>query len=88
MLAASTRSPWAMAWSGSMAAVALMLMVAITAEADASSEDPQLCYCPCMKDQCMTIEGATREVCAAACDQGCRDSGAAGQPNHYEFCGF
>lgn len=78
-----------MASSGSKAAMALMLMVAVaTAAADSSSEDPQLCYCPCMKDQCMIIEGATREVCAAACDQGCRNSGTAGQPNPYEFCGF
>ncbi|URE04242.1 hypothetical protein MUK42_19529 [Musa troglodytarum] len=41
-----------------------------------------------MKDQCMRIDKATKEECASACDKGCREAGAGGQPNPLEFCGF
>ncbi|WOK94334.1 hypothetical protein Cni_G03036 [Canna indica] len=73
------------------AAVLLLIVAAMVVEvavAGPKEEDPTICYCPCMKDQCMILDGATREMCAVACDKGCRESGFAGQPNPYEFCGF
>ncbi|CAL9128123.1 unnamed protein product [Musa hybrid cultivar] len=68
--------------------IAALLVAASTERATATGDDPQLCYCPCMQDQCMTIGTATKEECARACDAGCREGGLPGQPNRFEFCGF
>ncbi|KAJ8461414.1 hypothetical protein OPV22_034340 [Ensete ventricosum] len=67
---------------------AALLVAASTERAMALSDDPYLCYCPCMQDQCMTIDAATKKECARACDAGCREAGLPGQPNRFEFCGF
>ncbi|URE04241.1 hypothetical protein MUK42_19529 [Musa troglodytarum] len=75
------------------AAMVFLLTAVLVAAASAqqvatSYDDPASCYCPCMKDQCMRIDKATKEECASACDKGCREAGAGGQPNPLEFCGF
>ncbi|CAL9127230.1 unnamed protein product [Musa textilis] len=68
--------------------IAALLVAASTERATADGDDPHVCYCPCMQDQCMTMTAATKEECARACDTGCREGGFPGQPNRFEFCGF
>ncbi|URE09944.1 hypothetical protein MUK42_04492 [Musa troglodytarum] len=68
--------------------IAAVVAAATVEQARADFEDPENCYCPCMRDQCMLLDGATKGVCARACDKGCREAGYCGQPNPFEFCGF
>ncbi|RWW02095.1 hypothetical protein GW17_00034839 [Ensete ventricosum] len=74
---------------GVMALLIVAVVAAATVEqARADFDDPATCYCPCMKNECMTLDGATKGVCARACDKGCREASFSGQPNPFEFCGF
>ncbi|KAG1366546.1 hypothetical protein COCNU_13G003360, partial [Cocos nucifera] len=66
-------------------AMVVMVLMASAAPAAADKED---CFCPCMRDKCMVIAGATRDDCAAACTDGCHQLEMEGQPNPGEFCGF
>ncbi|ONK75572.1 uncharacterized protein A4U43_C03F18320 [Asparagus officinalis] len=38
----------------------ITVVVAVAVTVDAQSED---CFCPCMRDQCMTIPGQPRRLC-------------------------
>merc|ERR1739842_256978 len=67
-----------------LALVGLMVMALVSP----SAQNKEDCFCPCMRDKCMTIQDATREECAPACTEGCNQAGYQGQPNPKEFCGF
>merc|ERR1711915_1374 len=77
----------AMAPNKAVLALAIVVMV-LTASAAPAAADKEDCFCPCMRDKCMVIRGATREECARACTEGCYQLQLDGQPNENEFCGF
>lgn len=68
----------------------LLISAAIMASALVLSVDAQseLCFCPCMRLQCMTIPGAVREDCAEACQNGCIQAKYPGRSRPDDYCGF
>ena len=71
-------------------ALAMLIVTAVAVAAFMVTADAQneLCVCPCMREQCMTISGATRDDCAAACDKGCDEAGFPKRSAPTDYCGF
>ncbi|OAY68912.1 hypothetical protein ACMD2_12036 [Ananas comosus] len=77
-----------MAAFGNKAMLALLLVAMLMAATVGPSTQEDQCFCNCLKSQCMTINGATKEECAVACNDGCTNAGYAGQPNPHDYCGL